>query len=211
MPQQSRKIALVTGSTDGVGRFVAERLGADGWDVIVHGRDAERGARRRRHDRRRRRRRAFSFRRPLGPRRRARPRRAGRQGRAAARPADQQRRHRRRRVGRAAAGQRGGGRIALRRQLSRRLRADVASAAAAQAKRAGAHRQRRLGRPARDRFRRRHARARLFRRPRLHAEQARAGDVYVRSRRSGSRGPASPSTACIRRPTWRRRWCAKPA
>jgi NAD(P)-dependent dehydrogenase (short-subunit alcohol dehydrogenase family) len=37
------KIALVTGSTDGVGRFVAERLGADGWDVIVHGRDAERG------------------------------------------------------------------------------------------------------------------------------------------------------------------------
>ena len=44
MPQQSRKIALVTGSTDGVGRFVAERLGADGWDVIVHGRDAERGA-----------------------------------------------------------------------------------------------------------------------------------------------------------------------
>ena len=44
MPQSSRKIALVTGSTDGVGRFVAERLGADGWDVIVHGRDAERGA-----------------------------------------------------------------------------------------------------------------------------------------------------------------------
>ena len=41
---QSRTIALVTGSTDGVGRFVAERLGADGWDVIVHGRDAERGA-----------------------------------------------------------------------------------------------------------------------------------------------------------------------
>ena len=43
MPQQPRKIALVTGSTDGGGRFVAERLGADGWDVIVHGRDAERG------------------------------------------------------------------------------------------------------------------------------------------------------------------------
>ncbi len=43
MPQQSRRIALVTGSTDGVGRYVAERLGADGWDVIVHGRDAERG------------------------------------------------------------------------------------------------------------------------------------------------------------------------
>ena len=44
MPQQSRNTALVTGSTDGVGRFVAEKLGADGWHVIVHGRDAERGA-----------------------------------------------------------------------------------------------------------------------------------------------------------------------
>ena len=44
MSQQSRKIALVTGSTDGVGRWVAERLGADGWDVLVHGRDAGRGA-----------------------------------------------------------------------------------------------------------------------------------------------------------------------
>jgi len=44
MSQQSRKIALVTGSTDGVGRWVAERLGADGWDVLVHGRDADRGA-----------------------------------------------------------------------------------------------------------------------------------------------------------------------
>ena len=43
MPQQSRPIAMVTGATDGVGRYVAERLGADGWDVIVHGRDAERG------------------------------------------------------------------------------------------------------------------------------------------------------------------------
>jgi len=44
MPQQSRNTALITGSTDGVGRFVAEKLGADGWHVIVHGRDAERGA-----------------------------------------------------------------------------------------------------------------------------------------------------------------------
>jgi len=44
LSQPSRKFALVTGSTDGVGRFVAERLGAEGWEVIVHGRDAERGA-----------------------------------------------------------------------------------------------------------------------------------------------------------------------
>ncbi|RWE68012.1 SDR family NAD(P)-dependent oxidoreductase [Mesorhizobium sp.] len=34
---------LITGSTDGVGRLVAQRLGADGARVLVHGRDATRG------------------------------------------------------------------------------------------------------------------------------------------------------------------------
>jgi NAD(P)-dependent dehydrogenase (short-subunit alcohol dehydrogenase family) len=38
------KTALVTGSTDGLGREVAARLGALGATVIVHGRNAERGA-----------------------------------------------------------------------------------------------------------------------------------------------------------------------
>jgi NAD(P)-dependent dehydrogenase (short-subunit alcohol dehydrogenase family) len=37
------KTVLVTGSTDGVGRYVAERLGDKGWRVIVHGRDRTRG------------------------------------------------------------------------------------------------------------------------------------------------------------------------
>ncbi|WP_158816564.1 SDR family NAD(P)-dependent oxidoreductase [Methylocapsa sp. S129] len=37
------KIALVTGSTDGVGRLVARRLGEAGAEVIVHGRDSGRG------------------------------------------------------------------------------------------------------------------------------------------------------------------------
>ena len=37
------KTILVTGSTDGVGRWVAERLGADGARVIVHGRNRARG------------------------------------------------------------------------------------------------------------------------------------------------------------------------
>ena len=37
------KTILVTGSTDGVGRFVAERLAAEGASVIVHGRDQARG------------------------------------------------------------------------------------------------------------------------------------------------------------------------
>ena len=44
MPESSRKTALVTGSTDGVGRMVAMRLAADGFRVLVHGRDAARGA-----------------------------------------------------------------------------------------------------------------------------------------------------------------------
>ena len=37
------KTVLVTGSTDGVGRFVAERLAAEGARVFVHGRDRARG------------------------------------------------------------------------------------------------------------------------------------------------------------------------
>ncbi|TIU78543.1 MAG: 3-oxoacyl-ACP reductase, partial [Mesorhizobium sp.] len=37
------RTVLITGSTDGVGRLVAQRLGADGARVLVHGRDATRG------------------------------------------------------------------------------------------------------------------------------------------------------------------------
>jgi NAD(P)-dependent dehydrogenase (short-subunit alcohol dehydrogenase family) len=37
------RTALITGSTDGVGRYVAERLAAEGARVIVHGRDRARG------------------------------------------------------------------------------------------------------------------------------------------------------------------------
>ncbi len=44
MAKLSEKTALITGSTDGVGRMVAERLGADGWRILVHGRDCGRGA-----------------------------------------------------------------------------------------------------------------------------------------------------------------------
>jgi NAD(P)-dependent dehydrogenase (short-subunit alcohol dehydrogenase family) len=39
MANPNGKTALVTGSTDGVGRVVAKRLGEDGWRVLVHGRD----------------------------------------------------------------------------------------------------------------------------------------------------------------------------
>jgi NAD(P)-dependent dehydrogenase (short-subunit alcohol dehydrogenase family) len=45
MPRASGIVALITGSTDGVGRLVARRLGADGAHVLVHGRDQERGER----------------------------------------------------------------------------------------------------------------------------------------------------------------------
>jgi NAD(P)-dependent dehydrogenase (short-subunit alcohol dehydrogenase family) len=46
MEKLSGKTALVTGSTDGVGRLVARKLGQAGARVLVHGRDPERGARR---------------------------------------------------------------------------------------------------------------------------------------------------------------------
>jgi NAD(P)-dependent dehydrogenase (short-subunit alcohol dehydrogenase family) len=38
-----RNVALITGSTGGLGRAVALELGERGWHVIVHGRDHERG------------------------------------------------------------------------------------------------------------------------------------------------------------------------
>jgi len=38
----SGKTVLITGSTDGVGRYVAKRLAAEGANVLIHGRDGER-------------------------------------------------------------------------------------------------------------------------------------------------------------------------
>ncbi len=42
-PAGGQRVALVTGSTDGLGREVARRLAAAGAHVIIHGRNAERG------------------------------------------------------------------------------------------------------------------------------------------------------------------------
>jgi NAD(P)-dependent dehydrogenase (short-subunit alcohol dehydrogenase family) len=43
-PKTRRPRALVTGATSGLGRAIAQQLGRDGLDVIVHGRDAGRGS-----------------------------------------------------------------------------------------------------------------------------------------------------------------------
>ena len=43
MTKSNGKTALITGSTDGVGRVVAKRLADGGWRVLVHGRDRGRG------------------------------------------------------------------------------------------------------------------------------------------------------------------------
>ena len=40
--QIAGKTVLITGSTDGVGRYVAKRLAAEGAEVLIHGRDAAR-------------------------------------------------------------------------------------------------------------------------------------------------------------------------
>jgi NAD(P)-dependent dehydrogenase (short-subunit alcohol dehydrogenase family) len=41
---QAKKVALVTGSTDGLGRAVALALAASGFEVLIHGRDVRRGS-----------------------------------------------------------------------------------------------------------------------------------------------------------------------
>jgi NAD(P)-dependent dehydrogenase (short-subunit alcohol dehydrogenase family) len=40
--EMNGKTVLVTGSTDGVGRYFAARLAADGAKVLIHGRDRDR-------------------------------------------------------------------------------------------------------------------------------------------------------------------------
>ena len=80
--------ALVTGATSGIGRATALRLARDGWEVVVHGRNPERGAEVVRGDRGAGRAGPFRGRRPQRRGRRASP---GRRGRGRGRPGQQRR------------------------------------------------------------------------------------------------------------------------
>jgi hypothetical protein len=189
-------VVLVTGSTDGLGREVARRLAADGHHVIVHGRNHERGA--------------------------ALVAEIETEGRGSARfyaadfaPLDAVR-------GLADAVLRDYDRLDVlvnnagiwSRGDERRTSDDGHELQFAvnylagyllthrllpllRGERAVAHHQRRVGGADAPRLRRRHARARLYRRPRLRSEQARAGHVHLRPRRwyaTPASRPARPWT-----------------
>ena len=170
---------LITGSTDGHGLALARSLAGDGAAVLVHGRDPREG----RAGRRRGRGRRLVRRRPRLARRDPRARRRGLRRPRAPRCPGQQRRRR----DDGAADQRGRVRARLRRQPPRALPAHARAAAAAEGGRAAADRQRLLDRPDGDRLRRRDARTRLGRRPRLLPVEAGADPVHPRARRAARR------------------------
>ncbi len=165
MANPNGKTVLVTGSTDGVGRVVAKRLGEKSWRVLVHGRDRGRGER------------VVAEIKDAG-------------GTADFLAADlsslaEVRRLAgsvQRRTTRDAADQRRRLRAALRRELSRRLSAHASAIAAGQDQYARAHRQRPVARATSDRLCRRDVDARLQRLSRLLPEQACPDHVYDRSR-----------------------------
>ena len=197
------KTVLVTGSTDGVGRYVAARLAAAGAKVLIHGRDGGAGQGPCRRDRagRARRSRVLSGRSVVAGRRRGSsptrcwPITSGSTSSSAMPASDRRTTGPQRQISadghelRFAVNYLAGFLLAYR------------AAAAAQGERAVAHRQCRLARPASDRFRRCHDHEGLQRQPRLRAEQAVADHVHHRSRRGTEGDRRHRQFASSRRPT----------
>ena len=201
----NRKTILIAGSTDGVGRYVAERLAAQGWRAIIHGRDRSRGEAVVEESPSKGARRASSpptF--PRSPRFVLLLQRCGATATASMRSSTTPGSAR---AARGANSAPMASNCASRSIVSRGLPADASSHARAHEPQIRAHRQRRLRGTTADRLFRRDA-AHGYSGVRAYCQSKLAQIMFTWISPRSSRNETSRSTACILRPTWTRPWFA---